>query len=435
MIRLKPEIEMPARECPKCAAILDVKGWTIPGMRNLAELQCPKCRTEFFADLPSGQGLYTPMLLEKMTGEIYDEYGVEWFAKWLFDSYANRRNEPIGFEVKNFSKLKNKIILLNCLDKPYGDLLLKLLNAQYYIDHQPDASLIILLPRFIEWLLPDGAAEAWIVDLPLNRGTEWNDWLANEIKSRLTTFEEVFLSVAFPHPYSEDYDIERFTRVAPFPLENLGEHQNKPIVTFIWREDRLWKIEKNSSSIEKIKRRLKVSRKSSNALLNEQAKKVTEFAECLRNKFPEVDFAVAGLGSSGSFPEWISDLRREKLNDDDERNWCKRYAASHLVVGVQGSNMLLPSIHAGSIIDLVGEEWWGNYLQDVLLRYADAREMFFHYRFVPHSTTLETLVLIAETILREEDFQRLMGKKFSRHQEKYDLSNWQSKKRIISSKS
>ena len=427
MISLKPTTEMPARQCPKCAATLVVSGWRITGMRNLADLNCPQCAAEFYGDLPSGQALFTPMLLDVKSGEIYDEYNVKWFAGWLENAYANRSNEPLPFETRKISEHKDKVILLNCLDGPYGDLLHKLLNAQHYIDFQPDASLIVLLPRFLEWLLPDGVAEVWIVDLPLRRGTEWNDWLANEISERLKTFSEIYLSVAFPHPHSADFDIERFTRVAPFPLENLGKQQDKPVITFIWREDRLWKTEGGAPSkfgYERVKNRLGFSENQ----IDEQTRKVTEFAELMREKYPAADFAVAGLGRTNSFPDWISDLRLTKLNAEEERAWCRRYAASHVVIGVYGSNMLLPSAHAGSVIDLVGEEWWANYLQDVLFRESDGRDMIYRYRFIPHSATPEHLVVLVSTILRYEDFKRNLGSEFSRHRPKYDFADWLSKK-------
>lgn len=287
---------MPLRECPKCQSTLIASGWRITGMRNLADLSCAGCKSEFYGDLPAGQALYTPVLLDKNSGAVHDENNVGWFSEWLARAYANRTNTRLPFEARRISSPKNKVILLNCLDGPYGDLLHKLLNAQYYIDYEPDASLIVLLPRFLEWMLPEGIAEAWIIDLPLQRGTEWNDWLSNEISERLKSFSEIYLSVAFPHPHSDDFDIERFTRVKPFPLEELGYHRNKPVITFIWREDRLWKTPNQlPRGIERVKRLLGFSREP----ITEQARKVTEFAESFRTKFPSVDFAVAGLGKTG----------------------------------------------------------------------------------------------------------------------------------------
>ncbi|MGI8882777.1 MAG: hypothetical protein ACR2IA_00850, partial [Pyrinomonadaceae bacterium] len=220
------------------------------------------------------------------------------------------------------------------------------------------------------------------------------------------------------------FDIERFTRISPFPLENFGKHRKNPVVTFIWREDRLWETANSSVStrFEKIKQHLGISPKR----INEQTNKVIKFAECLRGEFPLLDFSVVGLGEANDLPDWISDLRLTKMDAEAERAWCERYSRSHLVVGVHGSNMLLPSAHAGGVIELIGEERWGNFLQDILFRRSDAREMFFRYRFVPHSTAPEDLARLASTILRYEDFRRLMSPEFCRHREKYDFEKFLS---------
>jgi hypothetical protein len=89
--------------------------------------------------------------------------------------------------------------------------------------------------------------------------------------------------------------------------------------------------------------------------------------------------------------------------------------------------MLLPSAHAGGVIELMGEERQGNFLQDILFRPSDSREMFFRYRFVPHSTTPEDLARLASTMLRYEDFRRLMSPEFCRHRGKYNFEQWLSR--------
>lgn len=429
MIRLKPNLEIPSRRCPHCDSTLEATDFFIPGMRQLADFRCANCESEFYGDLPAGQALYTPVLLDKKSGAVFGGESAKWFADWLTDSYQNRSNEKRGFEARKFSPAKEKIVLLNCLDTLYGHSLLKLLNAQYYLDHQPDFSLIIIAPPFLEWLLPDGIAEAWIVDLPLKRGAEWNELLAKEINSRLENFDEVFLSVAFSHPHDADFDIERFTRVAPFPLEKFAELRENPVVTFIWREDRLWASENHApvNNFQKIKRHFGAAENR----LSEQTRQVTAFAERLREKFPQVDFAVCGLGTTNEFPDWIADFRLTKLDEKAERAWCERYAKSHIVAGVHGSNMLLPSAHAGGVIELLDENRQGNFLQDILFRGSDAREMLFRYRFTPHSTSPENLVKLAEIILKYEDFRRLMSPEFCRHRENYDFRDFLSPKNAV----
>lgn len=420
MIRLKPNLEILPRKCPYCRKKLTAKGFIISGMRNLADLECSECNKKFYGDLPAGQGLYTPILLDKKSGEVFDKYNAGWFAEWLGESYKERTEKLIKFDVRKFSETKKKVIVLNCLDTLYGHSLLKLLNAQYYLDKQKDFSLILIIQPFLEWLVPEEIAEAWIFDLPLRDGTLWNDKLAAEIEARLEPFNEVHLSVAFSHPHSQDFEIERFTKVSPFPLKDFGKHRNKPVITYIWRDDRRWESTRTQSKFAKLKRKAGIS----NSQIDKQKHKVTEFAEAMREEFPLVNFAVVGLGEPGGFPGWISDLRLTKLNAEAERKWCEQYAASHIVVGVHGSNMLLPSAHAAAVIELIDGERRGNFLQDILFRETDAREMFFRYRFLPNSTTPAELAKTASIILRFEDFRRLMSPEFCRHREEYDFEKY-----------
>lgn len=398
MIRLHP---FPDADhiCPYCQVRLEVRDWHIPGMRNLADLKCPQCKREFYGDLPAGHGLYYPMLLEQATGKVHDKYGVSWFAKWLHDSYLNRVNLPLKFTVEELRPLKHAI-LLNCLDTLYGHCLLKLLNAQYYIDHCSDFDLIVLIPHFLRWMVPDKVAAIWTVDLPLKRGTEWNDWLADQIKNRINIVKECHLSVAFSHPHPSDYDIERFTRVRPFPIEEWGKRLNCPTVTFIWREDRIWWDESRYGYWQRIKRILNHRSNLAQYRLNEQKKRVIALAEALHQYFPNLDFAVAGLGHPGGLPNWIADLRTLEINEQIEKAWCERYAQSHVVVGVHGSNMLLPSAHAGAVVELVPPDYWKNLIQDILMKIRDIRETIYRHRFLPSNASAVVVAEIIASLLR-----------------------------------
>jgi hypothetical protein len=418
MITLHP-IPETTHSCPYCQTLLTSVGWHIPGMRNLADLQCSECQREFYGDLPSGQGLYTPMLLEKSTGVVHDPYNVVWFAEWLKNSYAARVDTPIPFEVQQKSLINRHVVILNCLDTLYGHSLLKLLNAQYYLDRRNDIDLIIIAPRNLEWMIPEGVAEAWVVDLPLSRGTEWNEWLAREIHRRVKAFPAASLSVAFSHPHPRDFQIERFTRVKPFPLDEWSTQMDHPVVTFIWREDRLWLSDSNEVSrpFEKIARVLNGPAVNGPGAVKLQAQLVIKLENFLRQMWPSLDFAVVGMGQTHRMPGSINDLRQTSINSDIERKWCQRYASSHVVVGVHGSNMLLPSAHAGSVVELLGQERWGNFLQDILFQDVDSRETLFRYRFLPDTTSAETLAqLLSSLMLTLPKFRALMGRDACDHQ-------------------
>ena len=398
MIRLFPNLDADY-VCPECQVALDIKDWYIPGMRNLADLECPRCKSEFFGDLLAGQALYTPILFNKLSGKIYDPYGVVWFAKWLRDSYANKINEPIDYMVEEFRTPRN-VVLLNCLDALYGHSLLKLLNAQYYLDHRSDFDLVVIVPKILRWMVPDGVAAIWTIDLPLERGKEWNDWFAQELKKWVGKFDSCWLSVAYSHPHPEYYSIERFTQVKPF---NINEWDDRtPNITFIWRDDRLWAdfgiktpYEWRNSGLSKLIQR----------------KRVLALATRLRMTFPDLEFSITGLGKPGGFPAWVKDLRKEKIDEKVERAWCEQYARSHVVIGIHGSNMLLPSAHAGATVELMPPERWGNYIQDFLFPDLDSRETLYRYRIVPSSiSNHDLLFLIKFLIIRQGRFQKRMVK-------------------------
>jgi hypothetical protein len=399
--------------CPYCRVRLGVKGWHIPGMRNLADLLCGLCGREFYGDLAAGQALYTPMLLEKATGAVHDAHGVEWFAVWLRDSYAQRADEPVPFDVEERRAITKPVVLLNCLDTLYGHSLLKLLNAQYYLARSADVDLVVLVPTLLAWMVPDGVAQVWSVGLPLGRGTEWNEWLAREIRRRVEAFERVSLSHALSHPQPDEFNIEHFTRVRPFPLGEWDARLERPTVTFIWRDDRPWRTQAEVSPSSRGERLRQLIASQSKPRVR-QAELVSELAEALKANLPALDFAVAGLaenGGRGELPEWIIDLRGTALDVDAERGWCERYAASHVVVGVHGSNMLLPSAHAGSVVELIGPERWGNFTQDILFRdAADCRETLFRYRFVDELTPPTILARLVSMIVRgRASFSKLMN--------------------------
>jgi hypothetical protein len=386
-------------------------------MRNLADLKCPQCGREFYGDLLAGQGLFSPLLLEKATGVVHDKYGVPWFADWLRDSYANRVNSPIDFVVEDFRLLKQPVVL-NCLDTVYGHCLLKLLNAQYYLDHHPDLDLVVLVPRFLRWMVPEGVAAIWTVGLPLKRGIEWNDWLAAEIKHRIEPLEVCWLSVAFSHPHPADYDIERFTRVRLFPIDQWSVRLERPTVTFVWRDDRVWGVPSRPAGRIRdcIARSAAREKPCALAERRRQFDKVLRLATVLREHLPHLDFAVAGLGHPHGFPSWIRDMRLAQLDEAAERRFCVRYAQSHVVIGTHGSNMLLPSAHAGAVVELMPPERWGNILQDLLFRDADCRETMLRYRIIPTSMNPDELAALVLSLLRE--YKHLMlgvGRRFSRH--------------------
>jgi hypothetical protein len=256
-------------------------------------------------------------------------------------------------------------------------------------------------------MVPDGVAQIWIVNLPLSRGAEWNDWLGEQLRLRIGALKSCWLSVALSHPHPSDYDIKRFTRVQRFPAAEWDIRLARPTVTFIWREDRLWQ-DQNSDSPVGWKRFLseRLAGRSPNTLSPraQQTQGIVALVSLLRQQWPTLDFAVAGLGKAGGLPASIVDLRTTEITVNTERAWCERYAGSHVVIGVHGSNMLLPSAHAGAVVELVPPDRWGNSVQATLFGREESRVTAFRFRYVPLSVSSHDLAAITSALLQAHSF-------------------------------
>lgn len=411
MIRLHPIPDVDCG-CPHCERKLDVRGWYMPGMRTLADMSCGGCGREFYGDLPVGQGLYTPILVERATGAISESHGAPWFAAWLENSYRARTSRALALDVDEVLPVR-KPLLLNCLDTLYGHSLLKLLNCQYYLDSCTGFDLVVVAPKILRWMVPEGVAEVWSVDLPLSRGTEWNDWLADRFAERFARQDEVMISKALSHPHPEDYAIERFTRVHPFDLARWEQPLSSLGVTYVWRDDRLWE-----SCVERQPRECArwLKHKVCRGRWSWQTQHVWTLAEFLRRRVPELRFTVTGLSEPGGLPPWICDLRRPRPDAGVEKSWCEQFASSHLVIGVHGSGMLLASGHAGGVIELVPDDRWGNVIQDLLPRTTEVRTTIRLHRLLPLSCAPHVVGAVAESMVKQAGFFSVgMSRNGTRH--------------------
>jgi len=398
MIELKPVFQVKHR-CPHCSVAMAVEDWTIPGMRALAAMHCNTCGRRFYGDLPVGQAIETPVLLDRDTGEVHEVYPVDvkWFAEWLRSSYSRRTDEPLSFTEEVFSEVEHGL-LLNCLDAMFGHCLLKLLNAQRHIDRD-DGDLVVLVPTFLRWLVPDGAAAIWTVDLSLQDGRAWNDWLAGEVRRRINRWPRASISEAISHPDPAEVTIERFSRVEPMAAEAWLDAAERPVVTYIWREDRLWSPRWwERRTLRALHRGFRWGAAGHGAEMQRQ--RVLTFARLLRRRFPRLDFAVVGVGETEDWPHWITPLVTRRPQDAWEREACVRYSESHVVVGVHGSGMLLPSAHAGATVELVPDDRWNNLAQDLLLRATDTREALLAYRTLPIATSPRDVANIVASMLQ-----------------------------------
>jgi hypothetical protein len=289
---------------------------------------------------------------------------------------------------------------------------LKLLNCDFYRQQYPSLDLVVIVPKPLKWLVPDYVEEVWTVDATFEDQGRYNEWLADEFHNRLNDYSTVYVADGYPSSNLDDITIENFTGVVPFRRERW--EQVDPTITFIWREGRYWGdrpylLKKLAGLARRIEEQgihfpqKRVQSFQNQYLRRQQRNKIVSLAQQLRHRYDNVNFSVTGIGTSESFPSWIQDLRFDSPTESQERSLCERYAQSHVVVGMHGSNMLLPSAHAGAVIEFMPSGRWGNLFQDLLPRASEARETLLYYRVLPRETDPGTAAAVISSVLEDRE--------------------------------
>jgi hypothetical protein len=340
--------------------------------------QCDGCGARLMAELPVAHAKYFPYYidLERRTIVNSDPSADSWLGEPCLQAWENPIDQLIEIN-KEICAPSDRVIILNCIDFLYGHALLKLLNAQAYLEDFPDWGLIAIVPQFLRWLVPKGVAEIWTVDVPLDRGQKFNRYLDRWIKTELNRFDRVLMGNVYSHPHR--FDICQFTGIDRHDF-NAQEYS----IAFIWREDRLWVDDLGARILSKLN--------LLNISLAWQNYRIVRLFNDLKKRLPDAKFSVIGLGNKTQFPDWIEDARVTTFDRDTELKLCQLYARSRLVIGIHGSNMLLPSAHAGMTIDLMPKERWGNMIQDILYQETDPRMAAFRYRYLPQDLDRSILI-------------------------------------------
>lgn len=387
LIPLKPNAYQ-AFNCPECGeSKFETLGSEFVGIHVFGKYQCRSCQLEFHRDFPVGFAVDHPLSISK-SGNLYGKpEGWEWISDPIHEGFKAKNTDPIQVERKVFQKSED-IIVLNTLDYLYGHVLLKLYNAEYYMKQHPEKGLVLILPKMFEWLIPHGVAEVWLVHQRLGQARGWHTELNKQVQSFLPDYNSVELGMAYAHPEFADLDIEAFTGVSPFPME---EFVKRPAhITFVARQDRIWFRNRATNLMYRVVRKLGLKESLGRLWLHFQNRLMKQSMVAINRCQPEATFAVVGLGRSGGFGANVHDLRTLDMNEEIERSWCRAYAQSQVVVGVHGSNMLLPTAHAAGCVEILPDDRFRNIVQDVSVRYKDRMQLFL-YRFVDEYASPKTI--------------------------------------------
>lgn len=385
MIELKPKLHSQSN-CPYCNGSLAAKEILWQGLQFFVETQCQTCKAEIIEALQVGFLRARLHQLDLKQGKVF---GSENRINFL-PTLQNLQQKQISIKKEVFNAC-DKIIILNCIDPVYGHALLKLLNAQRHLEDQPDYGLIVIIQPSLRWLVPATVAEVWVVDLPFKDALLFYPCLNQFIHKELSRFREVQLSETCVHPGR--FDISFFTRVPKHDFQ-----QSTIQLNFIWREDRLWLRGEYAGLMKRLKQTglLKLA-------LQMQNWRIRQLFQKIKTRIPTAQFVVTGLGTQTRFPDWIKDARVNQFDQKTERTACQIYADSRLVIGVHGSNMLLPSGHAGMSIDIMPDYKLGQLCADILYQEQDPRLAAWRYRSISIHTPLHTLATLAVDMILVKD--------------------------------
>jgi len=376
----RPELNQFCPVCPDRPQ-LEVGGFQIPSLFTLIEARCPQCRRDFLVLRPNSWGLHYWAMLEPATGKVHSSMPDGWLERMLAWGWQSKHDRPVAIETVSHRPVRRPLIV-NCIEHFYGHCLGRLFDVPKVVANNPDRDVIAIVQRPLAWLVADGVAEVWIVDTPLDQGHAFSSALAAELKRRIAQFDECGVDGT---GLASKTDITKLTRIARFDW--LAEASlARAAITFVVREDRCW---------------LYRARRTPQAeMARQQVEIMNVLAQGLLHYIPGVDIAVVGFGQTGRFVAGVQDMRVGLGQAPDEIAWTRRYANSHIVLGVHGSGMLLPAAHAAASIEITPLDKFVN-IANAYDFIADEYpvDAVRHHHFLPMSVSLtEVATLIGATL-------------------------------------
>lgn len=364
-------------ECPDCGKGSTFQTLVFEGIHTLVRSRCETCGVNFFQTLPVGHDLLFPMTFNENGSIRVSENATQWLSKPLIAALFHDAKVRVKIK-KEILHQKNEAIILNCLDNRFGHVFSKLWNASILKRKYGGKSIIILVPSCMRWLVPDEMDEVWSFQHSFQETEKYLVGLDEEMNNLFSRFEKVWMSKAYTHLDLSKIDLKALLRTERFDLSRFI--QLRPTVTFALREDRFWHRYQIEFFFYKVFVKLKWSKKifvwRQNYLINRLAKRINE-------KMNDISFYATGIGKSGRLAPIIIDRRKIKLTAEEEKEWCRLYATSHIVIGIHGSNMMIPSALAAGFIEILPRHKIRHIAEDTLIDY-NSRYSLFLGRHVDH---------------------------------------------------
>lgn len=393
MIRIKPDNGI-TNTCPDCGGSVEDRGVEFTGMHVLNRIYCSKCG-EFLIDMPAGHGKYykTSYSLRDRKGIIDNSTG-QWFLNTLINTAENNVNPEIS--LVRITKRTDKVIIISAIDVCYGHSLLRLMTSIHYARYLHDNDMLILIPRKLLWMVPDFIDNVIAVDIKESESDCFINGLDRAVKEITKKYRDVFLAEEYEKIYMHK-DISKFTGIEVRDHDSI---MNGPMqIGFIWRENRVWSKSSRFARIMLSARR-RIWKYFPDIMLKRQYHNVKALFERMHSCIPDAHYYIAGFGKYGSFPSYIDDRRVNTINSEIETEWVQLYRDSSLIIGIHGSNMIIPSAYSAMTLNLMPIYKWQNMAEDIMPQ--DEGNPFitlFRYRLIPMDVSVETVALIAVSMI------------------------------------
>jgi hypothetical protein len=143
-------------------------------------------------------------------------------------------------------------------------------------------------------------------------------------------------------------------------------------------------------------------------LVRYQNLKFRRVAKKLKELIPDLRITVVGIGTTGQFPEYVVDLRQARMTPENERRWCLEFSRSDVVLGVHGSHLLLPSMLAGAVVELLPPSKLRNITQDLIVSdEPEPKLCLFRYRILATQTGTEMVARTIASVLGDAEMHYL----------------------------
>jgi len=371
-------------------------------MHTLSEYHCLVCGLDFYQTLPIGHDQLFPMqLATDGLQSFYHPRAKTWLAEPLIQSIRKPDSKSFPI-VKKVNSAYKQVIIVNCLDTCFGHVFTKVWNSYTLLENKKDWGIIAIVPERCKWLLPEKLAEVWSISIELRDCAQTIGGLDDFVKYQLQRFEKVTLSHTFTHlDHTKYIDFEKVLKRPRFDLKEFTS--SVPQITFILREDRFWL---NSIVLDlcfKASRKFKLEGLFKPILIWRQKALIKQTARKILKSLPQAQLKSTGLGNSGKLFHLIDDQRTDHISETTEMEWNKIFSKSHIIIGVHGSHMLIPSGLAAGFINIVPRYKIGHLVEDTVLPYTN-RLLQFMGRFLDEFSSSDLVARHAISMVRDFEY-------------------------------